>query len=220
MKLLSGFATSRFTRLAAAWISFLLLAHLLGVYLSYAQPGAWERSIALFDLDREQNIPTVTNSLLLLCSGVVSAALFLRAKKFAQKAGWLTFGVFFLYLSIDELFILHEQIAEPIRRLMGIGNSNPLYHAWVVPALFIIFILTAIALFIHHFYKDLRVFAGVLKLIVILASGVVALEIVGTFAYEHTVLYRSLMVPMEEVYELSMAAVIVHYLARQAAAKT
>ena len=219
MKPASARATVRFTKIAAAWIVLLLLLHWAGVYLSYAEPGRWDRAIALFDLDREQNVPTVTNAFLLLCSSLVSVVLFMRVKKYAQKVGWLIMSLFFLYISIDELFILHEQIAEPVRKLMGIGNSNPLYHAWVVPALFVIIILTVFALFIHHFYKDLRVFSGVLKLIVILATGVVALEIVGTFVYENTVFYRSVMVPLEEIYELSMAAVIVRYLARQTAAK-
>lgn len=219
MKLSSAQNISRYTKIVAGWIVVLLLMHWLGVYLSHVHPGTWSRALELFDLDREYNIPTVTNALLLFCSSVLAVKLLLTAKKYAQKIGWLVTALAFLYFAIDELLILHEQIAEPVRNLMGIGSSNPLYHAWVVPALFIIAALIALTLFIHHYYKDLRVFAGVLKLVVILASGVVLCEIVGTFVYDYTLFYRAVMVPVEEVYELSMATVIAQYLAKQTLAK-
>lgn len=197
----------------ALWIAFLLVMHWLAVYFTQGGTSVWGDLPALFDLDREWNVPTFTNSALLTACGLISVRLAVQARKSVQKVGWILSSIFFIYLAMDELFIIHEQLAEPIRKLLNIGNSNPLYHAWVVPAFAVITLLVSIILFIHAYYHDLKVFTGLLKLIVIMATGVVMLEILGTLVYDTTIVYRVLMVPAEEIFELSMAATILHYLA-------
>lgn len=213
MKLSSAGLSGRYTAIVAIWIAFLLVMHWAGVYFSHGGVSAWSDILALFDLDREWNVPTFTNSALLTVCGLISLRLAVQARRRIQKIGWILSSIFFIYLAMDELFIIHEQLAEPIRKLLNIGNSNPLYHAWVVPAFAVITLLVSIIQFIHAYYRDLKVFTGLLKLVVIMATGVVMLEILGTLVYDNSTVYRVFMVPAEEIFELSMAATILHYLA-------
>lgn len=201
------------TKYLLMYVLALLIMHLLTVALTRNNPELATKTWAVwFDLDREYNVPTVSNALLLASSAFIPLLLALRATHMVQRMGWGLFCVLFGYLSLDEILIIHEQLAEPTRKLLDIGNSNPLYHAWVVPAIFIVLGLGLIILVIKRYFKQLTVFADVLKYVVVLASGVVILEIIGTFVYNNTDVYRFLMVPAEEIYELSMAVLILNQL--------
>jgi hypothetical protein len=190
--------------------------HWITVLLTFNDPAASSTVQAVwFDLDREYNVPTVFNSLLLLTSGVVCIGLASKALHRIQRIGWALFSMLFIYLSLDELLIIHEQLAEPIRKILDITGSNPLYHAWVVPAIFIIAFMVLGVWVIRSFHKDLHVFSDTLLYIVILATGVVACEVLGTFVYPYNFTYRMLMVPLEEIFELTMAAVILSHLLAQ-----
>lgn len=215
MKLTSAGLSSRYPLIAATSISILLILHWVGVFVTQDATSGWNSSAALFDLDKEWNVPTFINSFLLLSSGLLSLFLATKAKKSIQQLGWVVSTLFFIYLAMDELFIIHEQLAEPIRKVLNIGNSNPLYHAWVIPALAAIILLVGIIMFIHAFYVHLKIFNRLLVRIVILASGVVFLEILGTLVYDKPLIYRLLMVSAEEIFELSMAAAILYYLLNQ-----
>lgn len=197
------------------YICLLLILHWITVFILLNNPDLSSQSwTAYFDLDREYNVPTYSNTVLLLSSGVISFVLAQRAKVGVQKLGWILFGILFSYLAIDEALILHEQLAEPVRKILDIGNSNPLYHAWVVPAIFIVGCMAIASFVIMKYYKQLKMFSDVLTYVVIMAGVVVALEIFGTFVYDNTTAYRLIMVPLEEIFELSMAALILTRLIR------
>jgi hypothetical protein len=199
-----------------ALIAGLLIAHWVTVQLTLHDPIAASASwSAWFDLDREYNVPTATNTALLGLCSLIAMGLAIKAKQTVQRAGWILFAVLFGYLALDEMLIIHEQLGEPIRRLLDISGSNPLYHAWVVPALAVIAGMLITAWVIRRYHRQLSIFSEVLLLVAILASGVVACEILGTFVYPHTEAYRLFMVPLEEIFELSMAAVILNNLTKR-----
>lgn len=192
-----------------AYIALLLVAHWVTVHLTlYDSAAAASNWAVWFDLDREYNVPTVTNAVILGLSGLVALKLATRVAYTIQRLGWFLFALLFGYFSLDEMLIIHEQAAEPLRKLLDISGSNPLYHAWVIPALVAIVLLMLLVFVIRRYYRQLKIFSDILVLIIILASGVVLLEIIGTFVYSHTEAYRLLIVPAEEVFELSMAAMI------------
>jgi hypothetical protein len=216
MKILSAIMRGHIAKYLYVYVFALLILHLITVFLSISNPEfAVSSQASLFDLDRENNVPTYSNSILLGSSAVVCIALSIKSKLKIHKLGWLLFGTLFGYLALDEALIIHEQLAEPTRRLLDIGNSNPLYHAWVVPAIFIVIFLATITYILKRYYKQLQNFAVILRYVVILAGVVVALEIIGTFVYGNTNAYRILMVPLEEIFELSMAALILDRLILQ-----
>jgi hypothetical protein len=191
----------------------LLIAHWVTVRLTLHDPIAASASwSAWFDLDREYNVPTATNALLLGLCSLTALGLATKSYQTIQRVGWLLFSIFFGYLALDELLIIHEQLGEPLRRFLGISGFNPLYHAWVVPALAVIVGMLFATWVIRRYHRQLRIFSEILLLLAVLASGVVACEIIGTFVYPHTEAYRLFMVPLEEIFELSMAAVILNNL--------
>lgn len=197
-------------------IAGLLIAHWITVHLTLNDQSAANAPWAIwFDLDREYNIPTATNTLLLGLCSVASLGLAFKSRLSIHRLGWFLFTLLFGYLALDEILIIHEQLAEPVRTLLGITGSNPLYHAWVVPALAVIIIMLLAAWIIRIYHKQLKVFSEVLVLIIVLASGVVAFEIIGTFVYPYTDAYRLFMVPVEEIFELSMAAIILDNLSKR-----
>ncbi len=192
-----------------AYIAALLVGHWLTVMFTLDNPQAMASMAATwFDLDREYNVPTVTNTVLLWLSAATFIALAYKAKQRAMRTSWVAFAMLFAYLGFDELLIIHEQLAEPVRRLLNIGNSNPLYHAWVVPAFIVIIGLGCAGWWIKRYFKQLKPCSVILKLLVIMAAGVVSIEILGTFLYEYTAVYRLAVVPLEEVFELVMGSII------------
>lgn len=192
-----------------AVVGGLLLAHWITVFLTLNNPDAAAAAWApWFDMDREYNVPTLANTIFLGLSAIVSLGLAWKAKPYLQRTGWLAFAMLFGYLAADELLIIHEQLAEPIRELLNISGSNPLYHAWVIPASVIILLMGATVWGIRRYYKQLKVFSDTLALVAVLAAVVVCIEIVGTYIYPNTAAYRLFMIPLEEGFELTMAVTI------------
>ncbi|MBA3758870.1 hypothetical protein H0X10_04575 [Candidatus Saccharibacteria bacterium] len=207
---------SRFMPYVYGWIAFLLLAHWTAVLLTLNSPNESVATLASwFDLDREYNIPTATSSLLLGLSSLTSLALIFQAKHFVQKMGWGLLAILFSYFALDEILILHEQLAKPVRKLLNITGSNPLYHAWVVPAIGVITFLVVVIFILRRYHKQLRVFSDILLLVAIMGVGVVMIEILGTYVYSNTEVYRIIMIPIEEVFELFMSSQILRKLLAQ-----
>lgn len=113
----------------------------IDLYVQYGRytPGMYHhiRLDDLFHLGKEANIPTWYNAALL---GITSLLLFViaRAEKFTvdrHSWGWLLLGILFLYLSIDEIALLHERVA------MYLGSKlpgNPLMtFGWIIPGILI-----------------------------------------------------------------------------------
>ena len=88
-----------------------------------------------FYVDREMGIPAWLSSILLfLCAErlwlLASAS---RANGDQSHRRWRLLSVAFVYLSIDELTEIHEQVINPIRESLQL--TGPLTFAWVVLAI-------------------------------------------------------------------------------------
>lgn len=193
----------------AAGIAALLILHWIAVYADmHARDLIPANVIRWFDLDQEQNVPTAVSSLFLAMAAYWCVRLAGTAKQRLQQAGWLLFGLLFAYLALDEYLIIHEQAAEPLRKLLNILPGNPFFHAWVVPALGGLIILGIIIAVLKGYHRRFAVFSGVLRYLFFFVAGVIFLEVIGTFVFAHTSLYRFGMVPLEEVFELVMGGVL------------
>jgi len=136
----------------------------------------------MFDLNHEQNFPTLFSVLqLLLCSGML-----LLIHKESRSSGrpegyyWLALAAVFVYLGVDELCELHERLIEPMRRLLK--PSGALSFAWVIP-------YSALALIVGGFfvrfwwrlpprYRLLFAVAGVFYVV-----GAIGMEMVGSYLF-------------------------------------
>ncbi|MEH2250465.1 hypothetical protein [Nostoc sp.] len=137
----------------------------------------------LFDLDRENNIPTIySGGALLFCS--ILLEIIFQAQKLAKNKNfwsWRGLSIVFAGLFLDELIGLHERLTTPLRNTFN--TSGFLYYAWViVGAIFVLGFLLVFGRFIATLpSKTRRLFfiAGT-----IYVAGAIATELVGGY-YEY-----------------------------------
>jgi hypothetical protein len=198
--------------LLIAGVLFFVAAHLIAVSLEFTQTStSFETWTRLFDLDQEYNFPTAYNGLLLGLSGAFAMIVFLRKR----SVWWLGLFPLFIYLALDETFLIHEQIAAPLRTMLALDNSSPFFHAWVIPALALAAVL-GIYLTVIAVKKNTINFAPnrVIFYVFALATGAVLLEILSTRTYINIVFYRSVSVLIEETYEMSFSSIILYQVLR------
>jgi hypothetical protein len=95
----------------------------------------WQGVERLFNLDKENNIPTWYSSTCLL---VCALLLFIIARDRHHQSDrdakrWLWLSWIFVYLAIDEAASIHELLIAPMQHLLQIRQGGFLYFAWVVP---------------------------------------------------------------------------------------
>lgn len=108
----------------------LIAANFAGIFSKFYLGSS---RIALFELDREANIPTLYQSAtMLLCAGLL--AVIATARKRENKRDylyWAGLAAVFLFLSADETAGIHERLIVPLRN--ALHTSGALYYAWVIP---------------------------------------------------------------------------------------
>lgn len=136
--------------------------------------GAWhefliDQLMQNFYMDAEGNITTYTNALLLFIPSqlLLLIGLWKISTKDKFRFHWLGLSLVFLFLSFDEMTVLHEQLIKPMRAI--IGAKGFLYFAWVVPGAIavILFGLLYLFFFLHLdkkfkllFFISLGVYVG------------------------------------------------------------
>lgn len=115
-------------------IAGLVLLHGMMVVAEYGfgAPG-FMKLRALFDLNREQNIPTLFSTLQLLLASLICAVLGLEAVKSHRNGQyyWVGLASIFCFLAADEFCEWHEQLVGPVKHLLHVDGA--LSFAWVVP---------------------------------------------------------------------------------------
>lgn len=180
-------------------------------------------AVRLFDLDGEQNLPTLY-SVVLLALGAWLAGVVARVHGRTGRPDrryWDGLALIFAALAFDEYVQVHEKAIDPVRSLLGI-EGGLLYFAWVVPA---IVLLAAFGLVYLRFLLQLPavtrnrlVVAGV-----IYVGGALGMELFGgALIAAHGVETGTYLVIMhlEELMEMVGAslfvAALLHHLAEAA----
>lgn len=98
----------------------------------FGRPGFLELR-ALFDMNREENIPTLFSSLQLLLAAFLLALIALesRASNRGDWLQWLGLSAVFSFLAVDEFCELHEQLFGRLHKLLH--TDGALSFAWVIP---------------------------------------------------------------------------------------
>lgn len=140
------------TRFLVILVSSLVLCSLFLQFSIYFLPDYFLRDTLapIFNIDKEQNIPTLYSwSALLFCAMLL--ATIAQAKKATRDRyvnHWRILAIIFAYLSIDEALSLHEKFIEPLRTSLNTGGI--LYYAWVIPgAIFAIAVFLGFLKFIN-----------------------------------------------------------------------
>jgi hypothetical protein len=107
----------------------------------------------------------------LLCAGI---ALGRRRDGASDVRHWAALSLIFGLLAIDEFASLHEQLTEPLRRLLDI-EGGPLLWAWVVPAIVAVTIFVVVFLpFLGRLPRSTR--RGLLTSGFLFVSGAIGME--------------------------------------------
>ncbi len=124
----------RLARLFGYAVCCLVVAHLLVQTVRFASGN--ERLfglVPLFSVGSDRNLPTFYSALALLASagllwliGVAS-----RQCPALRPSYWYGLALVFVFLSIDEMLMLHEKMIEPLRSRLG--TSGIFHYAWIIP---------------------------------------------------------------------------------------
>ncbi|MFS0519476.1 hypothetical protein ACEYW6_32930 [Nostoc sp. UIC 10607] len=158
----------------------------------------------LFDLNSEENIPTIySGGALLFCS--ILLEIIFQAQKLAKKKdfwSWRGLSIVFAGLSLDELIGFHERLTAPLQSTFN--TSGFLYYAWViVGAIFVLGFLLVFSKFVATLpSKTRRLFfiAGI-----IYVAGAIATELVGgyyEYYYTQSSMVYAFITTIEEVLEM------------------
>jgi hypothetical protein len=204
----------RLTILVFSIILAALFLHIFVVFLDLYRPSAqvtfW---VTWFDMDREYNIPTLLNASMLAGCAYYAWRYKNKLSSKNDRFFWLGAGLLFTYMALDELLLIHEQAAEPIRKTLQLTNESPFFHAWVIPAIGLVMLGAAILFVFHAFNsKVLLKNKRFLAFLLFWASGIILLEMVGTQVFTFNSGYRLLMVPAEETFEITVAAAMLLHL--------
>lgn len=130
--------TFTLTPARAAWVLsgiflFLLVAHGTGLLMHYGLGHDHVFGLVpLFNMGREQSVPTLFATLLLLTNALLFFMLFRiddvsRYRTFV----WLLLSVAFCGVAVDEYTVMHERLIEPVREGLDVGGY--LFFAWIIP---------------------------------------------------------------------------------------
>lgn len=198
--------------LIGLFIAFSLL-HMVAVSIDRSAEAAWLKTLAMnFDLDREKVVPALYMSLLLAGCGLLAIFAATKEKLKRHRGVWGLLGVGFIYLAADEFFILHEQLAEPLRNLLMIGDGSLLYHAWVIPAILFVVLAMGVSVFALREHLLTGAQTGIISLVLLLTIIDVVLEALGTKLYFSQAYYRYGAIAAEELFEIGMASYILYRL--------
>jgi hypothetical protein len=123
-------------------IGIVALASIVARLLLEFTSLSWANELnRLFDLDLEQNIPTLLASVLLSISALLLGAIFVFKQRSLDRYSrhWLILASIFIYLVIDEFTSIHELFVVPLREKFSLGGV--FYLAWVILAIPIILVI-------------------------------------------------------------------------------
>ena len=141
--------------------------------------------VPLFNVSKEQNIPTLFSVLLLIsCSVLLSLIFYLHRKQEAGlKMYWATLATGFAYMAIDEFTQLHESVGISFIPLIGDHSRGFLYYSWVIPAFaLMVFLASFFSSFLFKLPKTTRIsfiIAGIIYL-----TGLLGIEMLGGSYHE------------------------------------
>lgn len=91
---------------------------------------------ALFDFNQEWNVPSFYSASLIFTIAIVlgGAGLQLKRERRDGWQSWLMLAAVFAFLSVDEVFALHEDLTYFMRDALNIVDGI-FYFAWIIPGL-------------------------------------------------------------------------------------
>jgi hypothetical protein len=163
--------------------------------------------VPLFDLNRENNVPSFFSGSLLLLNGTLFWLVGQLPALSHRSKVWAVLAAVFVALSYDELFGIHEHLTRPMRE--ALQSSGLLYYPWILA--YAVPLLALIAWFFPTWRRlDAVVRTGLVVAGCLYLLGAVVMEMIGGAydeAFGRRTLGWGLLVAVEE--SLEMAGLIV-----------
>ena len=169
---------------------------------------------ALFDLNREQNIPTLFSTLQLALASALLALMFLLAGRnnWSGRYYWGGLALIFAFLAGDEFCEWHETLIAPMREHFQV--SGALSFGWVIPYSALVLLFAAgYARFWWELPKQTRWLFALSA--VIFVGGGIGMEMVGSYLftlYGWESVQFDVQTMLEESLEMSGVALFVYAL--------
>ncbi|HRN56371.1 MAG TPA: hypothetical protein PLS00_01935 [Niabella sp.] len=205
------------------WVCLLIVAVLNVSAIALHHSGALGVGIGrkfynLLYVDRESNLPSFFNTVLLLIAAALLFITYLMHKQrgnAAIKNYWLLLSLIFLFLSADESISLHEYLTLLLPAL-GIGGSGYFTFAWIIPYAIVALLL---GLYFIRFLRSLQkpVSAGFILSGIVYISGAIGFEMIGGSISEKqgvTNITYQLVSSCEEMFEMAGVILFIHYIVK------
>ena len=144
------------------------------VYYIVGDPEKFD-FIRMFDLDREQNIPTLFSSLLFIFNALL---FWLIGKNSAdsERKYWYGLAGVFAFLSFDESATIHENLGDLTEQF--VDASGILYYPWVIS--YSLLVLMLVVFYFRFFYNmPKKLFYRFVLAAAIFLSGAIGFELLG-----------------------------------------
>ena len=165
-------------------VAFLLLAHIIFQACRFGLgDDRFFGLVFMFSVGADGNIPTYYSAFaLLFCSGLLAFTGYLtRTTDQPAVSYWAGLAVIFLFLSADEMLMLHERLMEPVRGLLD--TSGAFHYAWVIPyGIAVLVIGTAYIRFVLNLPR--RTMIGFIVAGTIFVTGALGFEMLGGIIFE------------------------------------
>lgn len=133
-----------------------------------------------FDVGLEANMPTYFSVLIFLIMGIIAWGIGgLEKIKGGKVWPWIFTALLLLFLGLDELGEVHEQLTWHTQQLIDVGGF--LAFAWVIPYLILVAIL---AIFYLPFLWKLKYHAWFIWGAIIFITGAAGVEMIGAYYYD------------------------------------
>ena len=215
-------SSRRLLRILLSIFAILVVAHLCLQSLRFWSGDHFLHGLlAAFSLGAEQNFPTYFSTFVLLgCSAMLGViGIGETGEEGHGTIYWFALALIFLFLSMDEMMMIHERLTEPVRAL--VGDSYAPHYAWILPyGLMLVAIGIAYARFLFRLPRRtalLFVVSGVLYV-----SGAIGFEtmsgVISSEVGNKNVTYVALQT-IEEILEMIGAIFFLYALADYAERK-
>jgi hypothetical protein len=196
-------------------VSIVLSAIAVALVVAHLAAGATNVGKSFLHLGREQTLPAVYSTVLLL----LAAALLALIGQISRTSGrpyslyWYGLALVFTFLAIDEAVEIHEQLIEPVRS--AFDTSGLLYYAWVIPYVIGLLVLVVVyARFLLHLPR--RTALGFVVAGTIFVLGAVVMEsltglVAGPSNDERGIVFQALQAT-EEVLEIAGVIIFISVL--------
>ncbi|MCP3919754.1 MAG: hypothetical protein GY711_29825 [bacterium] len=205
----------RLTTVFALAVLCVLLAHgvIQTVRFTTGDPRVFGL-VAFLSVGADTNIPTFYSAFAILFCAVLLAAIGLAARKDERTASayWFGLAAIFVFMSMDEMLMLHEHLSEPLRSAFDLPGY--LYYAWVIP--YVIGIAVFLAVYVR-FLTSLPRRTAVLFVIAgaTFVAGAVGFEMIGGHLYQDkgsdNIAYVAVQT-VEEALEMAGIVIFIHAL--------